>query len=64
MTFDAGLESLTAALGRRHGLDEEIAAMVGDSRFTPVVNRARTRGEAVPGLPETARNFFCPADRI
>ena len=47
MTFDAGLESLTAALGRRDRLDEAIAAMAADSRFTPVVNRlACLRGVA------------------
>jgi len=39
MTFDAALESLIAALGRRDRLDEAIAAMAADSRFTPVVNR-------------------------
>jgi transposase len=47
MTFDAALESLTAALGRRDRLDEAIAAMAADSRFTPVVNRlACLRGVA------------------
>jgi transposase len=47
MTFDAALESLAAALGRRDRLDEAIAAMAADSRFTPVVNRlACLRGVA------------------
>ena len=44
---DAALESLAAALGRRDRLDEAIAAMAADSRFTPVVNRlACLRGVA------------------
>jgi transposase len=47
MTYDAALESLAAALGRRDRLDEAIAAMAADSRFTPVVNRlACLRGVA------------------
>jgi transposase len=47
MTFDAALESLSAALGRRDRLDEAIAAMAADSRFTPVVDRlACLRGVA------------------
>jgi transposase len=47
MTCDAALESLAAALGRRDRLDEAIAAMAADSRFTPVVNRlACLRGVA------------------
>jgi transposase len=47
MTYDAALESLTAALGRRDRLDEAITAMAADSRFTPVVNRlACLRGVA------------------
>src|SRR3954462_3266690 len=48
MTFDAALESLSAALGRRDRLDEAIAAMAVDSRFAPVVHRLACRRGVAP----------------
>ena len=45
--YDAALEALAAAEARRDRLDEAIAAMAVDSRFTPVIDRlACLRGVA------------------